>query len=201
MDTMSRMKSIALFGLLMVLPQVCTGDVEMNTRTLVDFNHPDRAGTWRIINDGVMGGLSTSAFVLTEDSTAVFRGEVSLENNGGFASVRSEPAAHGVEDAAGYRLRVRGDGRRYSFRLRTNDRFDGVAYQVLFETTPDAWMTVELPVSGFTPTYRGRRVVDAPPLNPAAVRQLGFLIGDKQEGPFRLEIARIEAYQETKASP
>ena len=48
---------------------------------------------WRSINDGVMGGLSSGGMRL-EDGIAVFSGTLSLENNGGFSSVRSIPAEH-----------------------------------------------------------------------------------------------------------
>ena len=47
------------------------------------------AGEWIIVNDGVMGGLSSSRFTDSDSSFATFNGELSLENNGGFASVRA----------------------------------------------------------------------------------------------------------------
>ena len=126
--------------------------------------------------------------------TAVFRGTVSLENNGGFASVRSGPAEFDMEGYAGIRLRVHGDGNDYRLRLRTTDSFDGVAYQQTFGTTAGKWITIDIPFADFTASFRGRRVPDAPALNPSNIRQIGFLIADRQTGPFALEIASISVY-------
>jgi monofunctional biosynthetic peptidoglycan transglycosylase len=158
---------------------------------VLDFSAPDEAQQWRVINDGVMGGLSLSRIEITSDRTAIFRGDVSLENNGGFASVRRVPRSYGLDGTAGLRLRVRGDGKTYQLRLRTGDDYDGVAYRASFEPQAD-WSRIELLFEDFVPSFRGR-IVRAPKLDPADIRQIGFLIGDKQEGPFELEIDCIEA--------
>lgn len=160
---------------------------------MVEFTGNNESEKWWSINDVVMGGLSNSKFSVSEQGTGIFSGTVSMENNGGFASVRRTGTDYGLEDQIGIRLMVRGDGKRYQFRIRTNDNFDGMAYQAVFETTKGEWTTVDLLFDDFQATYRGRQVTGAPPLNPADIRQIGFLIAGKQEGPFRLEIERIEA--------
>jgi len=170
------------------------GVMEMRDQVIMDFTAGGDRGEWRVINDGVMGGLSRSEFLDEGAGPGVFRGSVSLENNGGFASVRTVPADLGLDGLDGLLLRVRGDGKRYSFRLRTDDRFDGVAWSSSFDTSDGEWVTVVLPFDGFRPTWRGRLVANTPPLNPADIRQLGLLIADKQSGPFRIEIDRISGY-------
>lgn len=150
---------------------------------------------WRPINDGVMGGLSQSRLVTTDDVTGVFEGTVSLANNGGFASIRSQIDTTDLSSYDGLAIRFRGDGKRYRIRLRTDQRFDGIAYQALFETSTGDWETIEIPFSSFQPTFRGRTPIDAPPLNTAEICQLGFMIADKQEGPFRIEIAWVRVYR------
>ena len=47
------------------------------------------------------------------------------------------------------------------------------------------------------PTFRGRILTDVPPLNPAKVSSVGFLISDKQKGPFKLEVAWIKTSAST----
>ena len=163
--------------------------------TLIDFADPNHHGAWEVVNDGVMGGLSQSEFIVTEDSTAVFRGTVSLENFGGFASVRTRPGRYGAPGFDGLEIDVRGDGQTYSLRLRMDDGFDGIAYQTLFATEKGPWMTIRFDWKEFSPSFRGRVVPDAPPLDPTKIRRIGFLISEKQEGPFRLEIARITAFR------
>ena len=140
------------------------------------------------------GGVSCSQFRIAE-GTAVFEGTLSLENNGGFASVRSQPRKHDLAKFHGIRLRVRGDGKRYALRLRTADTFDGISYEAGFETTKGKWSTIDLPFATFQPVYRGRRVPRAEPLNRGSIKTFGFLISDKQEGPFRLEIDWIKSYR------
>ena len=144
---------------------------------------------WRIVNDGVMGGVSSSRMVETAHGLR-FEGELSLENNGGFASVR-RLVEENLDGMQGVRLDVRGDGRTYQFRLRQSGRFDGVAWRAEFETSND-WQTVELPFGDFKPVFRGRSVPQAGPVVPAAIRQIGFLLADKQEGAFRMEVRSIE---------
>ena len=167
---------------------------------LVDFSRSP-AADWFVVNDGVMGGVSSSTMEVTSDGTGVFAGRLSLENNGGFASVRTAPAAGDLSAFAGLVLRVRGDGRRYQVRLRTDDSFDGLAYRAEFDTEPGSWITVVLPFDTFSPTYRGYVPPNAAPLNPGAIRQFGLLIADKREGEFRLEVQRVLAVRDLPQTP
>ncbi|HBH29958.1 MAG TPA: CIA30 family protein [Desulfofustis sp.] len=162
---------------------------------LFDFRSADELADWVIVNDGVMGGLSRSEMTWSDDNTAVFSGALSLENNGGFSSVRTRPSPYNLDGYSGIVLRVKGDGRTYQFRLRTDERFDGYAYRSLFETTLDRWMDVRIPFAQCVPVFRGRILSDVGPLVPQQIQQIGFLIADKQEGSFRLEIDWIKAYR------
>ncbi len=161
-------------------------------KTVVDFQALSSVTAWEVVNDDVMGGISRSRFTLS-NGVGVFQGEVSLENNGGFASVRSLPAGHNLDGAQAFVIRFRGDGKRYKFTVRTAAGFDGVIYQCAFPTRDGVWEEHRLPLREFTPTFRGRVLSDRPPLDPAAIRSVGFLISDKQQGPFRLEVAWIKA--------
>jgi hypothetical protein len=145
-------------------------------------------GPWQAINDGVMGGISAGRMEQSGDGLR-FEGQLSLENNGGFASVR-RPIDDDLSKATGVRLRVRGDGRTYQFRLRQDSRFDGVAWRAEFSTNGD-WQTVTLTFDEFIPVFRGRRVPDAGPVVPAAIRQIGFMLADKTAGAFALEIRSV----------
>lgn len=158
---------------------------------VIDFSDPEATRAWSPIDDAVMGGLSASRMQTTGDGTAVFSGTLSLENNGGFCSVRTAPADWDVADAEALVLRFRGDGLRYKLRLRTDDRWDGVSYELPFETEAGAWTELAFSISDFTPVWRGRLVRDAPALDPARIRTFGLMLSDKQAGPFRLEVESI----------
>lgn len=168
----------------------------MNTQaadqTLFDFHHTESSDAWQIVNDDVMGGISRSRFYVT-NSLAVFRGEVSLENNGGFASVRSRPLKTPLAEADAFVIRVRGDGRQYKFTARMDNAFDGPVYQAVFRTRQGEWEEHTLPLRQFVPSYRGRQLPGEPPLQAPKVSSVGFLISDKQEGPFQLTVAWIKA--------
>lgn len=162
---------------------------------LFDFQAGISPGAWQIVNDDVMGGVSTSRFqVLTNG--ALFSGVLSLEHNGGFASVRSAPGRHNLDGVDAFILRVRGDGRRYKFTVRSETGFDSPLYQYAFTTKRGEWEDHRLPFKDFVPTFRGRVLTSIPPLDPAAISSMGFLIADGRRAAFRLEIASIRAVVE-----
>lgn len=92
-----------------------------NESTLVDFKYWTDRKNWRIVNDDVMGGISTSTLSFTKSGTAVFKGDVSLENNGGFASVRIGPRLFMLGDDSGLAIRIRSDGKKYQIRVRSTN--------------------------------------------------------------------------------
>ncbi len=161
---------------------------DADVRLLLDFDDAAQAMLFAPIDDVVMGGRSASAFSTGSGSTAVFSGEVSLASGGGFASVRTAPREWGVAGARAFVLRVRGDGRRYRFNVRTAGSLDAFRYEAPFEAPAGQWVTVEIPLASMTGKAFGRPVPFAGTPDPARVRTLGLMISDKQAGPFRLEV-------------
>lgn len=159
--------------------------------TLIDFSNPDAVLPWQAIDDRVMGGASLSRLRHDQAGYAVFDGEVSFENGGGFASVRNSQFAIEPFEADQLLLVVRGDGKRYKLNLRTDEGFDGINYQTVFQPPGGEWSVITLPLADFAPTFRGRVLADAPALDPSNVRQIGLMIGDRQEGAFSLACTRI----------
>jgi NADH dehydrogenase [ubiquinone] 1 alpha subcomplex assembly factor 1 len=85
------------------------------------------------------------------------------------------------------------NSRRYKFTARTDRSFDSALYQIAFMTKKGEWEEHRLPLKQFVATFRGRVLAEEPPLDAAKVTSVGFLIADKQDGPFRLEIAWVHA--------
>jgi hypothetical protein len=160
-------------------------------KTVCDFQTATNAAAWQVVNDDVMGGVSTSSFCVT-NGVALFRGKVSLENNGGFASVRSLPTRHDLAGGNTFVIRVRGDGRRYKFTARMDSSFDSAIYQCGFTTKKGEWEEHRLPFKQFVATFRGRVLPSEPPLDAARISSVGFLISEKQDGQFELEVAWIK---------
>jgi hypothetical protein len=165
-------------------------------RTLVAFGTEADSAAWRNVDDVVMGGVSRSALRRAAGlpGVASFAGVVSLDNGGGFASVRSDPREWDTAGAEALLLRCRSeDGRTYKFTVRTDDGYDGIQYQQRFAPPQREWGIVRLPVAGFVATFRGRRVPFAGGLQPGRIRRLGLMVSDKQAGPFELQLEWIGA--------
>ncbi len=182
-----------IFALMLTSLAIAMNADPATNKTLFDFQAATNSPAWEVVNDDVMGGVSFSQFQVLTNGCAVFSGTVRLENNGGFASVRSAAGREDLTGLTAFVLRVRGDGRRYKFSVRTGAGFDTPLYQCSFTTKPGEWEEQRLAFSDFVPTFRGRVLADVPPLNPAKINSVGFLISDKQAGPFRLEIGWIKA--------
>jgi hypothetical protein len=171
-----------------------------DTLLLADFPESVQQLPWDAVNDGVMGGRSEGGFRLRERSL-LFTGTTNTDG-GGFSSIRSRAQRFDLGTYDGIRLRVRGDGRTYIFRLTTWDSRSGryrPSYWAEFETRGEGWEEVEVPFSRFQPRWRGRWL-EGPALNPGAVDSLGLMIYDGEDGPFRLEVDWIRAYREAPFS-
>lgn len=158
---------------------------------LYDFRDPPTVNGWAAIDDRVMGGVSRSTLRYDPQGHAVFEGMVSLERNGGFASVRSGTDARGKSGADCCQVEVRGARKVYKLTLITDDRFDTISYQAEFTPPGDDWQVIHLPIAPFRATFRGREVPSAPPLDPARIRQVGLMIAGRQAGSFTLDIRAI----------
>ncbi len=140
---------------------------------------------WQIVNDGVMGGLSKSTLILSDGGHGKFSGHITLDNNGGFASIQLNTRIKVEEDKKFIILRVKGDGKRYEFRLK-NDYSKPQSYVHQF-TTSGEWENIKLEINKFYPTFRGRQL-NIPNFNFESIEQLSFLIANKQEEDFELLI-------------
>jgi hypothetical protein len=155
---------------------------------LFDFDKNSSMKDWRVVDDVVMGGRSDGSFVLNEEGNAEFKGKVSLENNGGFSSVRYQRDAMEVKSFEKVVLRIKGDGKRYQFRIKTAAP-DSYSYIHYFETSGQ-WESVELSLEEFYPTYRGR-TLDQPNYDGKQLEEVAFLIANGKAEGFQLEIDHI----------
>lgn len=159
-----------------------------SSQALVDFARPEILLEFRVVNDGVMGGVSTSRLGV-RTAVMVFEGVVSLENNGGFASFKG-PVTPSARSAA-LLLTVRGDGQRYRLTLKSDDNSGTVQYQAAF-VAPREWKTLRFVAADFVARFRGQPIA-APPVWFADVQYLGLVIADKQSGAFKVELKEVGA--------
>ena len=159
---------------------------------LFDFAGADAAKEWQAVNDGVMGGVSEGKFKFTDKKTMEFFGTLSLANNGGFASVRTKAKKLGLEKGDTLVAKVKGDGREYSLNLYLNKPLIAFSYRATVQTKKDEWIEVKVPLDKFEATSFGRVVKDAGAVKPEEINALGFMLGDKKAGPFKMEVEWIK---------
>jgi hypothetical protein len=173
----------------------------------LDFRQPteDLATRWGALDDVVMGGVSQSGIRWSEGA-AWFSGTVSTANSGGFASIRTRNFDPPLNWAgfAGVKLRVRGEGQRYKFMLRSDPGWDSVAYSYSFDTEAETWIDVSIPFTRFIPVSRARTLENAAPLNLSHICALQLMLSkfeyDGQLNPkfvagsFQLAIEYIQPY-------
>lgn len=170
---------------------------EPMSKLLADFSDASATRQWLAVNDTVMGGVSEGVFRITEDKTLEFSGTLSLENQGGFTSIRTRPADLNLGDYDRIALRLKGDGRTYYLNLMTASQTAAASYRAPIPTMKDSWQEVRVDLEDFVLTYFGRTVTGASPLKADDVRSMGITLADKKSGPFRLEVAWIKAEKRT----
>ena len=171
---------------------------ETEPTVLASFQDKDSLKGWISVNDGVMGGVSKGGFKRTEAGTLLFSGRLSLENNGGFASIRTEPRAMPLNGASALLIKARGDGRTYWAELRTAGQMGASSYRADLPTRKGEWVETRIPLSSFKLQAFGRSLPGGSP-DPEKVDSLGFTLADKKAGPFELEIEQISAVTESSA--
>ncbi len=180
-------------GLVLLGCVVLACAAEPKGNLLTDFSGPAVEESWMSVNDNVMGGVSQGNFRVSDENTLIFSGKLSLENRGGFTSIRSRPAELDLSGYDTIAVRVKGDGRTYYLNVRTSSsRLSAASYRAPMKTKVNTWQEVRLPLKDFQYTAFGRPISSGPP-RAGKIRSVGFTLADKQAGPFRLEIDWIKA--------
>ena len=170
-------------------------------KNVASFETDESLKSWTSVNDGVMGGISKGGFKRSEQGTLLFTGNLSLENNGGFASIRMKSSALGLSGMSALVVKARGDGRTYWVDVRVNNQMSAGSYRAYLPTTAGEWQETRIPFADFKLQTFGRELA-AKPLNAAAVASVGFTLSDKKAGPFALEVASVKASDgESSAEP
>ena len=160
----------------------------LQSMVLFNFKSDSDISNWKILNDVVMGGRSSGNFKLNKDGHGEFYGTISLENNGGFSSLRYYFPNTKTEDYSAFKIKLKGDGKTYQFRVKRKQS-DRYSYIYEFNTTTD-WQTVTIPFSKMYASFRGNRL-DIPNYDGVQMEEIAFLIGNKKEEQFKLLIDSI----------
>jgi NADH dehydrogenase [ubiquinone] 1 alpha subcomplex assembly factor 1 len=168
---------------------VCLMMTTASAASLFEFNTV--SSNWFVRNDGVMGGISSSRFSIG-NGTLKFSGRIRLENDGGFAGIRSYPTPSNLSGFKGISIRVRGDGKRYAIQLVTSSA-PRVTYRAVFATSATQWREVFVPFTAFRPTRSGN-LLRGPALNTRSIERYGLTVGNGRAENFSCEVDWIRAY-------
>ena len=160
----------------------------LTAQKVYDFSPGSNPADWYVVDDGVMGGRSNGVIALSTEGHGIFQGVVSLENNGGFTSIRHRPDEIETKAYSMFRIRLKGDGKNFQFRVKTSLR-DYQSYVFEFETT-GYWQEITIPFDQMYPTFRGSKL-DMPNYPGVILRECTFLISNNKEERFHLEIDKI----------
>jgi hypothetical protein len=155
---------------------------------IYNFKTSNTTQGWTVVDDGVMGGLSKGDIKIGKSGNAIYSGNVSTDNNGGFSSLRYQ---FNLRDVSGYTsvsLRIKGDGKSYQFRIKSK-KGQYYSYVSTFNSSGD-WETVIIPFKDFEPRFRGRSL-DMANYDGQTMEEVAFLIGNKVKESFELEIESI----------
>jgi len=168
---------------------------EKTTNMLIDFTDKKAGHQMNVVNDGVMGGLSQGIIEMTQNDSLLFKGNISLQNNGGFSSFRIAGKLWDLSAWKGVEILVKGDGRTYGLRATTDEKFlrSSVSFTADFKTVKDEWVKLQIPFSKMKASWRGRKLDRN--FDPAQIKGLGIILADKQAGKFALEIKSISAWK------
>jgi len=178
------MKTLILLSILSIMSN--------KTKYKIDFGKTSGVQDWRIVNDGVMGGLSQSIAIFTNNSV-LFKGTVSLKNNGGFAMLRSPIGSFDLSNFKTVKIKFRSKGRDFSLRLATSELYFKPNYKHRFRSESEDWEIIELSLSDFQEFTLGRLTgSDISAENMKDILRIGIILNDKIEGPFEIEVDYIE---------
>ncbi|MDG1072109.1 MAG: CIA30 family protein [Akkermansiaceae bacterium] len=191
------MKSILLTSLFLAAGLPASGlTLGAAVNSVAEFDKAESDSlSWRVVDDGVMGGLSKGNFGVNGGGILTFRGTLSLENNGGFSSIRTEKVKMDLSGADGLLVRVKGDGRTYQMRFGTDARYRGmeISFMAEFKTNKGEWAEVKIPFDRFKGSFRGMKLKDEV-FDPSKVSRVGLLLADKNPGAFELNVDWIRTY-------
>ncbi|OIQ40616.1 MAG: hypothetical protein BM563_02275 [Bacteroidetes bacterium MedPE-SWsnd-G1] len=164
--------------------------IETQIQEIILYKFPfnKSISNWRIVDDGVMGGRSQGGISMSPDNTVIYSGNISLDNNGGFSSLRLRISELNISKVNAVKLRIKADSKNYQFRIKKS-HFDRHSYVNEF-STGNEWQEIIIPFKELKPQFRGRKL-NMPVFNGSSIGEIAFLIGNKVEESFLLEIDSI----------
>lgn len=162
--------------------------MQQKNYTIVNFSEKSDISSWRVVDDVVMGGVSQGNFKINKEGNGLYLGNVSLENNGGFSSLRYRFKEIDISKFSKVILKIKGDRKTYQFRVK--DKYSNYYSYVKEFSTTNKWELVTINLSKMHPQFRGKKL-DMSNFSSETIEEIAILIGNKKAQNFQLEIDRI----------
>ena len=159
----------------------------IHAKKIYDFNKEQNIRDWQVVDDVVMGGRSLGSFTLDENGNGLFNGFISLDNYGGFSSIRLWKEEK-VDNYQYIVMKVFGDNKLYQLRIRSS-YYDRHVYVKEF-FAKNEWSEIKIALNSMQPQFRGRKL-RMRNFNSDSIVEIGILIGNKVEEKFSLLIDYI----------
>jgi len=168
---------------------------------LITFDNPEVFDSWKLVSDDVYGGKSNGKFYFDQNSKkGVFEGHLSLEcppglTRSGFIAVTSPEGLipDEIEEYDTLRIKIKGDGRIYTCNIKQESKIPNQLFQSYFTTIADKWTDLDIPFDQFFLTSDGMLQEMNQRFVWRNIENIGFLLGQRKEGPFRIEFESISA--------
>ena len=144
---------------------------------------------WQVVDDGVMGGRSRGSLEKNKDGHGQFSGYISLENYGGFSSVRLRTKTISVDGYEYIVIKVLGDDKFYQLRIKSS-LYDRHVYVKRFYAKSE-WQEIAIPLSSMQPQFRGRRL-RMRNFRGNSIAEVGILVGNKVAENFSITVDNIK---------
>jgi hypothetical protein len=161
--------------------------------TKYDFGKAKDCQNWRIMNDGVMGGLSDCTITWNPKSLE-FNGNISTANNSGFSSFRSPFSNYDLSKYEGIKIKYKSNGLPTSIVLETSKRWWEPYYLFALPSSED-WTVMKVKFEDFPMirmTSKTKNTLSNNDLND--IVRIGFMNLAKEEGAFGFEVDFMEFY-------
>ncbi len=147
---------------------------------------------WYVVVDGVMGGKSQGSIKYTETSI-VFSGNVSLENNGGFTSIRTKEHNFDLSKYSTVIIKYKSTGQDFSFYLNRYRKHYEPKFRIDLPITNNHWEEVVVPLKHFKIVKLGKEIEGIITQNDfESIIKLGFISNTKAATEFSLELDYVK---------
>jgi NADH dehydrogenase [ubiquinone] 1 alpha subcomplex assembly factor 1 len=182
------MKAILMLFLGLLLNSLTTNELTFNFGS-----GKNQINNWVMISDNIMGGVSKSKLEYTEN-TMILTGTLSLDNFGGFASVKTRFGQYDISPFQGVKIKFKASNQKFAFTLEDNNIWTFPNYKgAFFSTKPNTWEEKIVYFKDFKEYQIGEATGKT--LKESSLKnmvRMGTITTEKKEGPFSIEIDYIE---------